>query len=100
MSDSPKQATALHYDGQQAPTVTAQGSGVTAEQIEALAREHGVMIHHDPQLAELLGQLELGQQIPPQLYLVIAELIAYAYLLEGRFPEQWHNIHQRIQTKA
>ncbi|MBY5990759.1 EscU/YscU/HrcU family type III secretion system export apparatus switch protein [Ferrimonas balearica] len=95
-----RKAVALQYDGKDAPTVTASGEGKVAMEIRRLAEEAGVLVHQDPQLAELLAKLELGQRIPPQLYLVIAELIAYAYLIEGRFPEQWDNIHQRIRDKA
>ncbi|GAA4877018.1 EscU/YscU/HrcU family type III secretion system export apparatus switch protein [Ferrimonas pelagia] len=100
MDDKPKKAVAVRYDGQDAPRITASGEGHVAEQIQTLAQDAGVLVHHDPQLAELLAKLELGEQIPPQLYLIIAELIAFAYLIEGRFPEQWHNIHQRLNTKA
>lgn len=99
-SDKPKTATALQYDGKQAPTVTAKGHGALAEDIIAVAREHGVLIHQDEQLSQLLGQLQLGEQIPVQLYIVIAELIAFSYVLQGKFPDDWHNIHQRIDLKS
>ncbi|MBW3138178.1 EscU/YscU/HrcU family type III secretion system export apparatus switch protein [Ferrimonas balearica] len=93
-------AVALGYDGKDAPKVVASGEGELARQIRRAAEEAGVLVHQDAQLAHLLSQLELGQSIPPALYVVIAELIAYAYLVEGRFPEQWNNIHQRIDAKA
>jgi len=66
----------------------------------ALAREHGVLVHQDDELSKLLNQLQLGEQIPAQLYIVIAELIAFSYVLQGKFPENWHNIHQRIDIKS
>ena len=66
----------------------------------ALAREHGVLIHEDEELSKLLKQIELGEQIPKELYLLIAELIAFSYVLQGKFPDQWTNIHQRIDLKT
>ncbi len=93
-------AVALHYDGQTAPKVVATGEGELARRIRAAAEDAGVLVHQDEQLAHLLSQLALGDTIPPALYVVIAELIAYAYLVEGRFPEQWNNIHQRIDHQA
>ncbi len=95
-----KTATALQYEGKQAPTVTAKGHGELADDIIALARQHGVLIHQDDELSRLLSQLQLGEQIPQQLYIVIAELIAFSYVLQGKFPQNWHNIHQRIDFKT
>ena len=101
MTDKPqKTATALQYDGKQAPTITAKGHGELAEDIIALAKAHGVLVHQDDELSKLLSQLQLGEQIPAQLYVVIAELIAFSYVLQGKFPENWHNIHQRIAIKS
>ena len=101
MTDIPqKTATALQYDGKQAPTITAKGHGELAEEIIALAKAHGVLVHQDDELSKLLSQLQLGEQIPQQLYVVIAELIAFSYVLQGKFPENWHNIHQRIAIKS
>lgn len=99
-SKTQRSATALQYEGKQAPTVTAQGHAELADEIVALAREHGVLIHQDEELSKLLTKLELGEQIPQQLYIVIAELIAFSYVLQGKFPENWHNIHQRIDIKS
>lgn len=93
-------ATALKYDGQNAPLIIAKGHGQLAADIIAVAREHGVLIHEDAELSKLLSQLELGEQIPRELYLVIAELIAFSYVIQGKFPDNWHNIHQRIDLKT
>jgi flagellar biosynthesis protein len=95
-----KTATALQYSGKAAPTVTAKGHGELAEDIIKLAKEHGVLVHQDDELSKLLSQLNLDEQIPQQLYIVIAELIAFSYVLQGKFPENWHNIHQRIDIKT
>lgn len=82
-------AVALHYDQERAPTVTAKGEHELAEQIIALAREHGVPLYENPELVDLLSRLELGDEIPESLYLVIAEVIAFAYRLRGKFPPGW-----------
>lgn len=95
-----KAAVALQYDGKQAPTIVAKGHGELAEDIVALAREHGVLIHEDEALNQLLNQMDLGDQIPKELYLIIAELIAFSYVVQGKFPEQWTNIHQHIDLKS
>lgn len=95
-----KSATALKYDGQNAPVIVAKGHGQLAADIIAVAREHGVLIHEDAELTKLLSQLQLGEQIPRELYLIIAELIAFSYVLQGQFPDNWHNIHQRIDLKT
>ncbi|OZB35757.1 MAG: flagellar biosynthesis protein FlhB, partial [Alishewanella sp. 34-51-39] len=83
-----------------APLIVAKGHGQLAKDIIELAREHGVLIHEDAELTRLLSKLELGEQIPRELYLIIAELIAFSYVLQGKFPDNWHNIHQRIDLKT
>lgn len=84
-----RRAIALEYDGSAAPRVTAIGHDRLAEQIVALAREHGVPLVENAELAGLLGRLELGEEIPETLYLCIAQIIAFAYRLRGRVPEGW-----------
>ncbi|MGI2197798.1 EscU/YscU/HrcU family type III secretion system export apparatus switch protein [Shewanella baltica] len=96
----PKQAVALSYDGRNAPKIVATGEGLIAEEIIALAKANGVYIHQDPHLSHFLQLLELGEEIPKELYLLIAELIAFVYILDGKFPEQWNNMHQKIVEKA
>ncbi|MGM0592944.1 MAG: EscU/YscU/HrcU family type III secretion system export apparatus switch protein [Pseudomonadota bacterium] len=81
-----KSAIALHYDEKNAPRISAKGSGELAEQIIALAKEHDVPLHEDGELAALLSQLELGEEIPRELYLAVAEVLAFAYMLTGKLP--------------
>lgn len=95
-----KKAVALSYDGKAAPKITATGKDLVAEEIIALAKEAGVYIHQDPNLSEFLSMLELGEEIPPELYKLIAELIAFVYMLEGKTPEKWNNMHQKIVDSA
>jgi flagellar biosynthesis protein len=79
-------AVALHYDGVGAPRVTAKGSGAVAERILQVAREHGIPLHEDPALLDLLGRLDLGAEIPRALYVAVAEVIAFAYRVSGKVP--------------
>ncbi len=79
-------AVALLYDGENTPRITAKGRGELAEQIIALAEEHGVPLHGDQELALLLSQIPLGDEIPESLYVAIAHVIAFAYLVSGKFP--------------
>lgn len=83
---SPRQAIALTYDGQQAPTLSAKGDDELAEAILAIAREHEVPIYENAELVRLLARMELGERIPEALYLTIAEIIAFAWQLRGKVP--------------
>jgi flagellar biosynthesis protein len=80
-------AVALRYDGRNAPRVTAKGERALAEKIIATAEEAGVPLYPDPEMAMILSQIPLGEEIPDNLYKAIAEIIAFAYLLAGKFPE-------------
>jgi flagellar biosynthesis protein len=82
-----KQAVALFYDGNEAPTVTAKGEGATAEEIIQIAQENGITLCENEALLQLLMTLELGDQIPESLYIAIAQIIAFAYYLQGKAPE-------------
>jgi flagellar biosynthesis protein len=62
--------------------VVAQGRGLIAQAIIERARQHGIYVHESEELVGLLMQVELDQHIPPQLYLAVAELLAWLYRLE------------------
>jgi flagellar biosynthesis protein len=85
-SDQLQKAVALYYDGNNAPHVSAKGTGKIAEEIMAIAREHGVPLCDNPGLVDLLVTLELGDEIPENLYIAVAYIIAFAYQLEGKTP--------------
>ena len=87
--DKPKQAVSLQYDGRNAPTVTAAGAGELAEQIIELARQHGIPLFENEALLQLLAEIGVGEEIPETLYLCIAQVIAFAYKIQGKFPEGW-----------
>ncbi len=76
-------AVALAYRGHDpAPKVVAQGRGLIAQAIIERAKQHGVYVHESKELVGLLMQVELDQHIPPQLYMAVAELLAWLYRLE------------------
>lgn len=81
-----KQAIALEYGRRETPIISARGSGDLAERIIEEARKRGVYIAEDPQLVGLLGQLQVDQEIPEQLYTAIAVILAWAYWLRGMVP--------------
>ena len=82
-ADSLRTAVALAYrEADAAPRVVAKGRGLVAEEIIAKAREHGVYVHESPELVSLLSQIDLDQHIPPQLYVAVAELLAWLYRVE------------------
>lgn len=84
-------AVALQYDGKNAPKVTAKGEGFTAQQILEIAEKHGVPLQNEPELARILAHIPLGEEIPQQLYVAVAEVIAFAYFLSGKTPETNHD---------
>ena len=88
-TDEPLRAVSLKYDGNQAPHVAAKGEGDMAELILAMAQEAGLYIHQDPALLERLASLQEGEAIPPALYVAIAEILSYSYLLQGKYPDHW-----------
>jgi flagellar biosynthesis protein len=86
-NDPLKSAVALAYSQTDAaPRVVAKGHGLIAEKIISRAREHGVYVHESPELVSLLMQVDLDQRIPAQLYIVVAELLAWIYRLESGQP--------------
>jgi flagellar biosynthesis protein len=84
MPHDPRQsAIALAYDsGESAPRIAAKGRGLVAEAIIARAREAGIYVHESPQLVALLMQVDLDSHIPQELYVAVAELLAWLYRLE------------------
>lgn len=82
-NDPVREAIALAYSQTDAaPRVVAKGKGLIAEKIIARAKEHGVYVHESPELVALLTQVDLDEHIPPQLYMAVAELLAWLYRIE------------------
>ena len=78
-------AVALSYDeADGAPRVVAKGYGQLADTIVRTAEENGLYVHESRELVGLLMQVDLDAHIPPQLYVAVAELLAWLYRLESR----------------
>jgi flagellar biosynthesis protein len=76
-------AVALAYrEGEAAPRVLAKGNGLLAEAIIARAKSSGVFVHESPALVALLMQVDIDREIPPSLYVAVAQLLAWIYKLE------------------
>jgi len=78
-SPSSRVTAALRYTGDGAPTVVAAGRGIVAATILEKARAAGVPVHKDPELADALAALSLGQEVPEELWAAVAEALAWAY---------------------
>ncbi|MGX4586573.1 EscU/YscU/HrcU family type III secretion system export apparatus switch protein [Paenibacillus chitinolyticus] len=88
-----RKAVALKYapGEQKAPTVIAKGKGKVAEAIVEKARESGVPVQEDASLVEVLSKLELDQEIPGELYQLVAEVLSYIYRSDNRMKEMRDN---------
>lgn len=82
-------AIALEYDEEKAPVVNARGTGELAQKIIDIAKENNIYLQQDAGLIEVLAELNVGEEIPPQLYRAIAEIIAFAYIVKGKFPKNF-----------
>ena len=78
-----RKAVALKYEQgrDSAPRLTAKGFGLTAERIIDLARSQGIPIEEDPDLVAALARLDFHEEIPPELYQAVAEILAFVYRL-------------------
>ncbi len=83
------EAVALHYDPDKddAPVVVAAGSGHVARRIVETAQESGVAIQKDPELAHALNLLGLGKSVPPELYVVVAQILLFVSDMDGAYTE-------------
>jgi flagellar biosynthesis protein len=81
MSREPLRAAALRYERptDRAPRVVARGEGHLAERILAAAREHGIPIHEDRALVQVLSKLDIDEEIPLEVYQAVAEILAFLY---------------------
>jgi flagellar biosynthesis protein len=77
-------AVALHYDHGGAPTVVAKGRGAIGAKIIELAKAHDIPIEENEVLAGALSNVELGDEIPVELYKAVAEVLVFVLRLSGR----------------
>ena len=85
-----KKAVALQYQPseQNAPIVTAKGQGFIAEKIITMAKKRNIPVKDDPDLVQILSQIDLGEEIPSSVYQVVAEIFAFIYHLNTRYQEE------------
>jgi flagellar biosynthesis protein len=79
-----KLAVALHYDRNGAPRVVAKGKGTLGQTIIEVARENGIPIEENEVLAGALSHVEIGDEIPAELYKAVAEVLIFVLRLSGR----------------
>jgi flagellar biosynthesis protein len=90
VADAPLQkrqkVVALKYDSsnQSAPKILAKGQGSLAEKILEKAKEHGIPLYEDPELVEILAQLDIGLEIQPELYQAVAEVLIFIYKMNQK----------------
>lgn len=96
-------AVAISYNEEKkSPFVSALGYESRAQAIIDMAKELGVYVHKDPVLLNELKALKEGEQVPEQLFQIIAEILAFSYLLQGKTPESYVRADgtKAINTKA
>lgn len=96
----PPIAVALHYNvnGGGAPRVVAKGGGEIAEKIIETAREHNVPLQEDAALAGALSKLDIGREIPKELYVAVAHVLAFAWSVAGKSPPPASTVRPEEQT--
>ena len=82
----PTTAIALRYSPEtgSAPKIVAKGEGFVAEEILQIARENDIPLRQDPALAGALATLDIGAQIPPELFRAVAEVLGFVYKMNGK----------------
>lgn len=85
-TDKRQRAVALQYDAENsaAPRVLAKGQGDLAERILAVAKQKGIPLYRDPELIEVLSQLDVGTQIQPELYRAVAQVLIFIYKMNQK----------------
>lgn len=92
-----KEVVALKYDGEGAPKVTAKGKGEIAKQILAIAEAHNIPLYQDEHLSALLSKVNLGDEIPEQLYAAVARVIRFVFELNK---EKYREIQEKIENAS
>lgn len=85
------EAIALLYDGGDAPVISDKKHGEAAQMLIEAALENGIPLYENPELLAELSQLNISDQIPPELYRLIAEILAFAFFIQGKAPENYHS---------
>ena len=80
------QAVALEYGRNKAPVLTAKGDDELARRIVAEAKKQGVYVAEDPRLLAMLSRLDVGQEIPEDMFTAVSVILAWVYWLKGMQP--------------
>lgn len=90
-ASQPKKAVAILYDEAEssAPKVIARGKGTLAERIIETAEAAGIHIEQDANLVEMLSKIEIGEEIPTELYQTVAEVLAFVYKVNSRYKDKF-----------
>jgi len=80
-------SAALTYSGEGAPRLVAKGEGELADRIKATAEEFGIPVVEEAGLVQMLCQIPLGEEIPPALYVAVAEVLAHVFRINNRIDE-------------
>ena len=93
-----KRAAALRYrPGDGAPVIVASGMGHLAEKIVEVATDNGVPVYEDTSLATVLSQMQLGREIPEELYQAVVEIYLYFLKFDPNDPEKFRRKQQAEQ---
>lgn len=103
MDDKINKAISISYDdNKSSPTISAKGEGAYADAIVDMAKELGIYIHKDKRLLDELSSLKEGESVPEQLFDIIATILAFSYVLQGKTPDSWNRTDgtRAINTKV
>ncbi len=91
--DKKLEAVSIAYDeNRNSPNISAKASEDRAKAIIDMANELGIYVHKDERLLEQLKQLKEGEEVPKELYTIIATILAFSYILQGKTPSKWKRI--------
>ena len=93
-------AIALRYDADKdrAPFIIASGRGLIADEILRVAEDNKIPLYEDPEMAKLLSKLELDTEVPPELYVLVAEVLFFVYKLD-RMAEKREKVVKKMKEE-
>lgn len=94
-----EKAVALQYeDVESLPRILASGAGEIARQIVKIAQRHGVPVHQESTLTDLLSQLQVGSVISPESFRLLAEIVCFLYYTDCEWRRQHEDLAPIIET--
>jgi flagellar biosynthesis protein len=99
-AEARRAAIAMRYDveSDKAPLILATGRGAVADEILRIAEENKIPLYENKDLANLLGKLEVDTEIPPQLYVLVAEILFFVYKLD-KMSEKRERLIKRVKDQ-